>query len=81
MTNYKNIGEQVAPDGIPTTYASNEALAQAILDATDWTQLADSGLTDSCKASFVTYRAAIRTIRQTNPDSPIWPDTPAEDFS
>ena len=39
MANYKNIGEQVAPAGIPTTYASNEALAQAILDATDWTQL------------------------------------------
>ena len=81
MANYKNIGEQVAPDGIPTTYASNEALAQAILDATDWTQLADSGLTDFCKASFVTYRAAIRTIRQTNPANPTWPDAPTEDFS
>ena len=81
MANYKNIGEQVPHDGIPTTYASNEALAQAILDATDWTQLPDSGLTDSCKASFVTYRAAIRTIRQTNPSNPTWPDAPTEDFS
>tara|TARA_R100000900_G_scaffold131904_1_gene108246 strand:+ start:157 stop:402 length:246 start_codon:yes stop_codon:yes gene_type:complete len=81
MANYKNIGQEVAPVGISTTYASNEALSQAILDATDWTQLPDSGLTDSCKASFVTYRAAIRTIRQTNPASPTWPDAPTEDFS
>jgi hypothetical protein len=81
MANYKNIGEQVSHDEISTTYADNKTLAQAILDATDWTQLPDSGLTDSCKASFVTYRAAIRTIRQTNPASPTWPDAPAEDFS
>mgnify|MGYP000350640438 CR=1 FL=1 len=81
MTNYKNIGEQVSLDGIPTTYTSNESLSQAILDATDWTQLSDSGLTDTCKASFAMYRAAIRVIRQTSPASPTWPDAPAEDFS
>jgi hypothetical protein len=81
MANYKNIGQEVAPVGISTTYADNKTLAQVILTATDWTQLSDSGLTDSCKASFVAYRAAIRTIRQTNPDSPTWPDAPAEDFS
>lgn len=81
MANYKNIGEQVSPAAVSTIYASNEALSQAILDATDWTQLADSGLTDTCKASFVTYRAAIRTIRQTNPANPTWPDAPTEDFS
>ena len=79
MANYKNIGEQVSPDGIPTSYASNEALSQAILDATDWTQLSDSGLTDSCKALFATYRAAIRVIRQTDPDNPTWPDAPTEE--
>ncbi len=73
---YKNISEN-SPEKVQQVLAT----AEAILKATDWTQLPDSGLTDSCKASFVTYRAAIRTIRQTNPDSPTWPDAPAEDFS
>ena len=81
MTNYKSIGEVIAPAGTPTTYADNKTLAQDILNATDWTQLPDSGLTDACVALFATYRASIRTIRQTNPDNPTWPDAPTEEWS
>jgi len=77
MSNYKNISAPYLPNSLTQAIHT----AEAILKATDWTQLSDSGLTDSCKASFVTYRAAIRTIRQTNPDSPTWPDAPTEDFS
>lgn len=78
MANYKNITIHDAPvngnvDAIPT--------AEAILKATDWTQLPDSGLTDACVTLFATYRASIRTIRQTNPASPTWPDAPAEEWS
>lgn len=76
MTTYKNI-QEISPAG--EVYITRTA--EKILAATDWTQLDDSGLTDSCKTAFATYRAAIRTIRQTNPDSPTWPDAPAEDFS
>lgn len=53
----------------------------ALTKATDWTQLADSGLTDACVALFATYRASIRTIRQTTPSNPTWPDAPAEEWS
>ena len=55
--------------------------ADTILQATDWTQLPDSGLTSDCVALFKTYRASIRTIRKTNPSDPTWPDAPTEEWS
>lgn len=76
MANYKNISI-AKPDS--TTLVQDTA--EAILNATDWTQLPDSGLTDACVALFATYRASIRTIRQTTPASPTWPDAPAEEWS
>jgi len=76
MANYKNIYIS-RPDGVELI----ESTAEAILNATDWTQLPDSGLTDACVAAFATYRASIRTIRQTNPDNPTWPDAPTEEWS
>jgi len=76
MANYKNIGE--AP---LASYSDSKIMAGHILEASDWTQLPDSGLTDACVAAFATYRASIRTIRQTNPDNPTWPDAPTEEWS
>ena len=76
MANYKNINHMLAVDGTGVTLTATE-----ILNATDWTQLPDSGLTDACVAAFATYRASIRTIRQTNPDNPTWPNAPAEEWS
>jgi len=76
MANYKNIF---------ITNPDKDVLiaptAEELLKATDWTQLPDSGLTDACVALFATYRANIRTIRKTNPDSPTWPDAPTEEWS
>ena len=74
MANYKNIQE---------THFINAVVsdAEAILKATDWTQLPDSGLTDACVTLFATYRASIRTIRKNNPSNPTWPDAPAEEWS
>ena len=78
MPNYKNIDMQLpAPEINPE---ANLHTAEAILKATDWTQLPDSGLTDACVALFATYRASIRTIRQTNPANPTWPDAPTEEW-
>ena len=74
MSNYKNIiiydvtGTNVLPD----------KTANAILQASDWTQIPDNGLTADCVAEFKTYRASIRTIRKTNPANPNWPDAPNE---
>ena len=58
-----------------------EQAADRILLKTDWTHLADSELTSDCVAAFAAYRASIRTIRRTNPDSPTWPDAPTEEWS
>ena len=73
MANYKNI--PIAP------YNDIKVTADQILKATDWTQLPDSALTADCVTAFATYRASIRTIRQTNPDNPTWPDAPTEEWS
>lgn len=78
MANYKNISINMSID---TDEQNAINTAEAILKATDWTQLPDSGLTDACVALFATYRASIRTIRQTTPASPTWPDAPAEEWS
>jgi hypothetical protein len=77
MANYKNINANMPHNGSTDVVAT----AAAILKATDWTQLPDSGLTDACVALFATYRASIRTIRKTNPASPTWPDAPTEEWS
>ena len=77
MANYKNIiiyeMDLSTVDVLKT--------ATFLLQETDWTQLPDSGLTADCVTAFATYRASIRTIRQTNPANPTWPDAPAEEWS
>ena len=78
MANYKNIIIDISAD---TDEQNKNNTADAILQATDWTQLPDSGLTADCVTAFATYRASIRTIRQTNPANPTWPDAPAEEWS
>ena len=75
MANYKNI-TQTDPGGSLLVSRT----AQAILDQSDWTQLDDSGLTNSCKTAFATYRSAIRTIRKSDPANPTWPDAPTEEW-
>ena len=77
MANYKNITIIPAPE----TTVDVVGTADAILKASDWTQLPDSGLTEDCVALFVTYRQAIRVIRKTNPSNPTWPNSPAEEWS
>lgn len=64
-------------------FAKEEAvtLAQHLLNASDWTQLNDTGLTDACKASFVTYRASLRAIRRNPTVDPTWPTKPTEEWT
>jgi len=77
MANYKNITIIPAPE----TAVDVVGTADAILKASDWTQLPDSGLTDDCVALFATYRQAIRVIRKENPSDPTWPNSPTEEWS
>ena len=66
-------------DGLAANGLIKES-AQVLLDATDWTQLPDSGLTSDCVALFKTYRANIRTIRKSSPTNPTWPEAPTEEW-
>ena len=49
-----------------------------LLQQTDWTQMADSSLTDSVKAEWVTYRTALKDITKTYKtlDTVKWPEKP-----
>ena len=75
MTNYKNISI-TKPDN---TLLCKET-AEAILVATDWTQLPDNSLTSDCVEAFATYRESISTIRKTSPSNPTWPTAPVEEW-
>ena len=77
MANYKNVLLKNFPD---TTVLVSDT-AEAILKASDWTQIPNNGLTADCVTAFNTYRASIRTIRKTNPSDPTWPDAPTEEWS
>ncbi len=53
------------------------------LNESDWTQFADSPLSDANKALWVTYRAALRNVPSTNAsvtslDDVVWPTEPGE---
>ena len=49
-----------------------------LLKASDWTQNADSPLTDSKKAEWVTYRQALRDVpTQSDPFNITWPTEPS----
>jgi len=82
-------------EGNVTTAADNEAAYKAGIDAqvatsirserdrliveTDWTQLADNQLSDSVKASWVTYRQELRDLPTTSgfPHTVTWPTKPS----
>ena len=77
MANYKNVLLKNFPD---TTVLVTDT-AEAILKASDWTQIPNNGLTADCVTDFNTYRASIRTIRKTNPANPTWPNAPEVEWS
>ena len=64
-----------------TAAASSDVRSQRNdkLKACDWTQMADSSLTDSVKAKWVTYRTALKDITKsaTSLDDVTWPTKPS----
>ena len=82
-------------EGAVTTAADNEAAYKAGVDSTagtsvrterdtkltetDWTQLADSKLTDEVKATWATYRQALRDLPSASgfPHTMTWPTKPS----
>ena len=66
----------------PPTLDYIRSMRLSILEDCDWTQAADSPLTDSKKAEWATYRQALRNLptSYTNDDAitdVIWPTAPS----
>ena len=63
------------------------AVAERLLDNTDWTQIPNSGLTSDCVTAFGTYRASLRTIRKNSnagsrdPALETWTTKPTEEWT
>jgi len=56
--------------------ATHREKRNALLAASDWTQANDSPLTDEAKASWVTYRTALRNL----PNHSNWPNLEDNDW-
>ena len=56
------------------------SMRDILLTACDWTQAADSPLTDAKKAEWATYRQALRDLPSTttDPANPTWPTKPTQ---
>lgn len=60
----------------------NKEEAIRLLAESDWTQLSDTGLTDSNKAEWVTYRASLRTIAKSPSAGALtWPTIPDTEYN
>ncbi len=66
-------GEPLAIEEDPLDYV--RAQRTLLLSESDWTQVADSPLSDSKKAEWATYRQALRDLPSTNPI--VWPTEPS----
>lgn len=86
-TLYKQVGndvvemtaEEVALNNTAQTEGntfSNRSIRNQLLTDSDWTQMADSPLTDEAKALWVTYRTSLRDL----PDHANWPNLVDDDW-
>lgn len=74
------VDEQAAKDAC-------KAQATAILQATDWTSIADVGNPQTAnpylvnQAAFIAYRSTIRNYAVNPVENPVWPVAPTEEWS
>ena len=67
---------QEAAEDVEDLKISNRQERNALLASSDWTQMPDSALTDEVKASWVTYRTALRNL----PNHSNWPSLEDSDW-
>jgi hypothetical protein len=69
---------QADADVLESSWASLRMERDSLLVSSDWTQAADSPLTDEVKASWATYRQELRDLPANTPDpaNPTWPTPP-----
>ena len=69
---------QADADALENSWANLRTERDSLLVSSDWTQAADSPLTDEVKTSWVTYRQELRDLpaNTDDPADPTWPDAP-----
>ena len=69
---------QADADALESSWASLRTERNALLVSSDWTQAADSPLTDEVKATWATHREALRNLpsNTVDPDAVVWPVAP-----
>ena len=67
-----------APEPTPLSWDNIREIRNQLISKTDWTQLADSPLTETEKAAWVIYREELRDITESfnSPSEVIWPEAP-----
>ena len=73
-----NNQDQADADALANSWASLRTERNALLVSSDWTQGADSPLSDEVKAEWAVYREELRDLPDTtdDPDNPTWPEMP-----
>ena len=69
---------QADADALASSWDRLRRERNALLVSSDWTQAADSPLTDEAKTEWATYRETLRNLPANTPDpsNPTWPDEP-----
>ena len=69
---------QADADALENSWDKLRTERNALLVSSDWTQAADSPLTDEVKAEWAVHREALRDLpaNTPNPANPTWPDAP-----
>jgi hypothetical protein len=69
---------QADADALASSWDRLRRERNALLVSSDWTQAADSPLTDEAKTEWATYRETLRNLPSNTPDpaNPTWPDEP-----
>ena len=70
---------EIADTNLPKDLAIFRGGRDELLKASDWTQAADSPLSDAKKAEWATYRQQLRDLpaNTTDPSNPTWPTPPS----
>jgi hypothetical protein len=71
----------VEPEKVSKTWDDIRARRDRILANCDWTQMADSPLSDQTKTKWATYRQKLRDLTETysDPNKVVWPVSPSEE--
>jgi len=69
---------QADADALAKSWDKLRRERDALLASSDWTQAADSPLTDEVKATWATHREALRNLpsNTVDPDAVVWPVAP-----